>query len=87
MAEGVYTVPPPVTRSSEPAPRGCPSARPRVVRAEPAVPFQLFLAVPTELADGRYPAPALVILALGGAVVVGAGVFFAVRFARSKDKR
>jgi hypothetical protein len=52
------------------------------------VPFVLFLAVPTELSEGRYPAPAWVILALGGAVVVGAGIFFAVRFARSpKDKR
>jgi hypothetical protein len=51
------------------------------------VPFQFFLAVPTELSQGRYPAPAWLILALGGAVVVGAGVFFAVRFVRSKDKR
>jgi hypothetical protein len=52
-----------------------------------SVRFVLFLAVPTELVQGRYPAPAWLVLALGGAVVVGAGVFFAVRFARSKDKR
>jgi hypothetical protein len=47
----------------------------------------LFLAVPTELAGGRYPAPGWVILALGGAVVVGAGIYLAVRLGRSKDKR
>ena len=47
----------------------------------------LFLAVPTELSGGRYPAPAWVILALAAAVVVGAGVYLAVRFGRSKDKR
>ena len=47
----------------------------------------LFLAVPTELSSGRYPAPAWLILALGGAVIVGAGVYLALRLGRSKDKR
>ena len=49
----------------------------------------LFLAVPTELSGGRYPAPAWVILALGGVIIVGAGVYLAVRvgLGRSKDKR
>ncbi len=47
----------------------------------------LFLAVPTELSGGRYPAPAWVILALGGAVIVGAGVYLAFRLGRFKDKR
>jgi hypothetical protein len=42
----------------------------------------IFLAVPTELAEGRYPAPAWVILGLGGAVIVGAAVFLAVRLLR-----
>jgi hypothetical protein len=47
----------------------------------------LFLAVPTELSGGRWPAPAWVILALGGAVIVGAGVALALRLGRSKDKQ
>ena len=47
----------------------------------------LFLAVPTELSSGRYPAPAWVILALGAAVIVGAGAYLAVRLGRPKDKR
>ena len=42
-----------------------------------------FLAVPTELAQGRYPAPAWLILALGGVVVVGAVAYLVVRFGRS----
>jgi hypothetical protein len=60
--------------------------RPSACNDEQRVRF-LFLAVPTELSGGRYPAPAWVILALGGAVVVGAGVYLALRLARSKDKR
>ncbi len=44
-------------------------------------------AVPTELSTGRYPAPAWLIAALGGLVVVGAVVYLGVRFTRSKDKR
>jgi hypothetical protein len=40
------------------------------------------LAVPTELAAGRYPAPAWAILALGGAVVVGAAVYLGLRLRR-----
>jgi hypothetical protein len=48
----------------------------------------LFLSVlPTELSTGRYPAPAWLIAALGGLVVVGAAIYLGVRFARSKDKR
>jgi hypothetical protein len=45
------------------------------------------LPIPTELSAGRYPAPAWVILALGGAVVVGASMYLTYRFLRSKDKR
>jgi hypothetical protein len=45
------------------------------------------LAIPTELSAGRYPAPAWVILALGGAVVAGTSIYFTYRFLRSKDKR
>jgi hypothetical protein len=45
------------------------------------------LAIPTELSGGRYPAPAWLILALGGVVVVGASIFLTFRFLRSKDKR
>ena len=46
-----------------------------------------FLAIPTELDQGRYPAPAWLILALGGVVVVGAIVYLAVRLGRSRDPR
>jgi hypothetical protein len=41
------------------------------------------LAIPTELAAGRYPAPAWVILALGGAVVAGAVLYLALRLRRT----
>lgn len=47
----------------------------------------LFLAVPTELAGGRYPAPAWVILTLGAVVVIGAAIYLGVLFGRRKDKR
>jgi hypothetical protein len=44
----------------------------------------LFLAVdPPELAGGRWAAPDWVILVLGGAVAVGAGVYLAVRHLRA----
>jgi hypothetical protein len=47
-----------------------------------------FLALPTELADGRYPAPAWTILGLGGVVVAGAAVYVGVRFfSGPKEKR
>ena len=39
----------------------------------------LVLAVPTELAAGRYPAPAWAIVALSVAVVVGAAVYLVLR--------
>jgi len=42
----------------------------------------LVLAASTELAAGRYPAPAWAILALGGAVVVGALVYLGLRLRR-----
>ncbi len=42
----------------------------------------LVLAVPTELAAGRYPAPAWAILALGAAVVLGAALFVGLRMRR-----
>ncbi len=42
----------------------------------------LVLAVPPDLAAGRYPAPAWAILALGGAVVAGAAVYLGVRARR-----
>lgn len=47
----------------------------------------LFLAIPTELTGGRYAASGWLILALGGAVVIGAGVILAVRWVRSREKR
>jgi hypothetical protein len=47
----------------------------------------LVLAVPTELTGGRYPAPAWAILALGGAVVVGAAVYLGIRLLRVREKR
>ena len=44
--------------------------------------------LPTELADGRYPAPAWMILALSGAVIAGACVYLGLRFLRGpKEKR
>ncbi len=48
----------------------------------------LLFALPTELADGRYPAPAWTILGLGGAVIAGAALYLGVRFLRGpKEKR
>lgn len=48
----------------------------------------LVLAVPTELAAGRYPAPAWAILVLGGVVIAGAVVYLGVRWQRaSRGKR
>ena len=42
----------------------------------------LFLASPTELEGGRFPAPAWAILVLGGAILVGAAAYLAVRWRR-----
>jgi hypothetical protein len=42
---------------------------------------------PPELSGGRYPAPDWAILALGGAVAVGAAVYLAVRFLRAGKER
>jgi hypothetical protein len=39
----------------------------------------LVLAFPTELAAGRYPAPAWAILAVAGAVIAGAALYLGVR--------
>jgi len=47
----------------------------------------LSLALPTELADGRYPAPAWAILGLGGVVVAGAAVYLGVLWSRRARKR
>jgi hypothetical protein len=49
----------------------------------------LLFAVPTELAGGRYPAPAWAILVLGGVVSAGALVYLGVRYwvARAREKR
>jgi hypothetical protein len=48
----------------------------------------LFSGEPPELAGGRYPAPAWVILVLGGLVAAGAAVYLAVRLLRgAKEKR
>jgi hypothetical protein len=42
----------------------------------------LVLAIPTELASGRYAVPAWAILALGAAVVVAAAALIALRLRR-----
>ena len=44
------------------------------------------LALPTELADGRYPAPAWAILCLGGVVVAGAALYLGIRLSRRARK-
>jgi hypothetical protein len=44
----------------------------------------LVLAIPTELAGGRYAVPAWVILALGGIVVASAAIVLALRFRRGR---
>ncbi len=47
----------------------------------------LALAIPTELSGGRYPAPAWVILALGGAVITGAAVYLGLRLRAARAAR
>jgi hypothetical protein len=42
----------------------------------------MFAVDPPELTGGRWPAPDWLILVLGGAVAVGAGVYLAVRHRR-----
>jgi hypothetical protein len=44
---------------------------------------RFLLAIPTELADGRYLAPAWVILGLGAIVVAGAALVLTFRLLRS----
>jgi hypothetical protein len=48
-----------------------------------------FAAIPTELADGRFSAPAWAIRALGGAVIVGAAIYLVLRLRKrsEQDKR
>jgi hypothetical protein len=45
---------------------------------------RFLLAIPTELADGRYPAPPWVILGLGAVVIAGAALVLALRLSRGK---
>jgi hypothetical protein len=45
-----------------------------------------FAAIPTELSDGRFPAPAWAILALGVAVIAGAAIYLAVRLRKRGDQ-
>jgi hypothetical protein len=51
------------------------------------VPFLVAIAIPTELSEGRYAAPAWAIATLGGLVVVGAAVYVGLRLRRAKEKR